>query len=647
MVLTGVLYRKVMFTVRTGGYTMKKKVLSLALAFCMLTAVFAGCGKGKEEGDSESTAPQNTTNQGQETDVNNEESTDNKVDDTSENLSEEAAYVKEMIAGLAINGAGFDAQTAEISEYREPVTLVRALFDSLEEEDQAVLEEDGTLEQLLMAEARTLNLWIRDTPLDAVEDGGITWLMEEKYYELEEVLGEDTVKELVPLYESKFLAYNDLIPGFQEEKRNNLEAGRAVDEAILNMDVNNAAEVAQVAEMYDALTDIQQAYVEHYYILREAGNLQDDALARVAYTGTRSSVYGLGDRWLLPEEWKSVTDQMQEWYPSAKPTMVWIVGSLSGMGCNLEFLPGDDVDTAALEEQYIYFSESDRENHLSHEEYFNYFDENGIEVYLQVEPGFADVETLIDLVLAQYGSHPCVVGVGVDVEWYHGVTEDSGLPISDVLAEQWDKHIKEINPEYRLFLKHYNIRYLPPTYRSDILFVNDSQGFGSSIGDVLGIYDEELDDVLGFVPEFKRFADAFPNNDVLYQIGYEADATWYYTMEDPVVLSLGQRLAEVTGQNCGIIWVDFTIKNPKTFPWTMTSEEKVNVVNKLLRYLNPDKGQVGMRLAGNSSDPATSRDFIYVQEVRKIVDGMTEEERGMLDEERLGFLEWAETVTAD
>ncbi len=54
-----------------------------------------------------------------------------------------------------------------------------------------------------------------------------------------------------------------------------------------------------------------------------------------------------------------------------------------------------------------------------------------------------------------------------------------------------------------------------------------------------------------------------------------------------------------------------------------------------------------MRLAGNSSDPATSRDFIYVQEVRKIVDGMTEEERGMLDEERLGFLEWAETVTAD
>lgn len=633
---------------------MRKKVLVLTLACCMFTAVLAGCGKTKQEEDPGGTTPQVVTDPEPEpeTDRNeadNMDETDNQEEDVSPDLSWEAAYVKETIAGLAINGEGFDAETAEISEYREPVTLVRSLFDALEEEEQAILEEDGTLELLLMAEARTLNLWIRDTPLDAVEDGGVTWLMEERYDELAEALGEETVQELVPLYESKFLAYNDLIPQFQEEKRNNLEAGQRVDEAILSMDVNDAGAVAEVAEMYDALTSIQQAYVEHYYILREALGMPENALDRVIYTGTRSSVYGLGNQWLVPEEWKSVTDQMQEWYPSAQPTMVWIVGSLSGMGCNLEFLPADDVDTAALEEQYIYFSEPTRENHLSHEEYFNYFDENGIQVYLQVEPGFADVDTLIDLVLAQYGDHPCVVGVGVDVEWYHGVTEDAGLPISDALAEQWDRHIKEINPEYRLFLKHYNIRYLPPSYRSDILFVNDSQGFGSAIGDVLGLYDEDLDDVLGFMPEFKRFADAFPDNDVLYQIGYAADETWFYTMEDPVVLSLGQRLAEVTGQNCGIIWVDFTIKDPMTFPWTMSSEDKVKAVNRLLRYLNPEEGggAVGTRLSGVSSDPATARDFIFVKKVREIVDSLTEEELGMLDSERLGYLEWAESVAEE
>ncbi|MBD5531862.1 MAG: hypothetical protein HDQ98_06630 [Lachnospiraceae bacterium] len=631
---------------------MRKKVLVLTLACCMFTAVLAGCGKSKEEEDPGGATPQVVTDPEPEADTNepeNTDETDNQEEEVSPNLSEEAANVRETIAGLAINGEGFDAETAEISEYREPVTLVRSLFDALEEEEQAILEEDGTLELLLMAEARTLNLWIRDTPLDAVEDGGVTWLMEERYDELAEALGEETVNELVPLFESKFLAYNDLIPQFQEEKRNNLEAGQRVDEAILSMDVNDAGAVAEVAEMYDALTSIQQAYVEHYYILREALGMPENALDRVIYTGTRSSVYGLGDQWLVPEEWKSVTDQMQEWYPSAQPTMVWIVGSLSGMGCNLEFLPADDVDTAALEEQYIYFSEPTRENHLSHEEYFNYFDENGIQVYLQVEPGFADVDTLIDLVLAQYGDHPCVVGVGVDVEWYHGVTEDAGLPISDALAEQWDQHLKEINPEYRLFLKHYNIRYLPPSYRSDILFVNDSQGFGSAIGDVLGLYDEDLDDVLGFMPEFKRFADAFPDNDVLYQIGYAVDETWFYTMEDPVVLSLGQRLAEVTGQNCGIIWVDFTIKDPMTFPWTMSTEDKVKAVNRLLRYLDPEEGggAVGTRLSGVSSDPAAARDFIFVKKVREIVDSLTEEELGMLDPERLGYLEWAESVAED
>ena len=73
------------------------------------------------------------------------------------------------------------------------------------------------------------------------------------------------------------------------------------------------------------------------------------------------------------------------------------------MGCNLEFTPSSDVDTEALARQYIYFSEPDRENHLSHEEYFKYFDDNNIKVYLQVEPGFADVDTLIDLIMDQYG----------------------------------------------------------------------------------------------------------------------------------------------------------------------------------------------------------------------------------------------------
>ena len=619
---------------------MKKKFLLISLSVCVLAASIIGCGS------TGGTEPDTTT---QETEAGDTADTSDQETEVSEDLSADAASAKEMIDTLAINTDAFQPDSAEISEYREPVTLARSLFDNLPEEDQQALDADGTLNLLVQAEARVLNLWIRDTPLDSVEDGGITWIMEERYDAVSEALGEDTAKELVPLYETKFLPYNDLIPGFQEEKRENLKAGQEVDAAILDMDPSDADAVAEVAKMYDNLTDMQQTYVEHYSVLRDALGEKED-FSNIVYSGTRSSVYGLGDTWLLPDEWKQVTDQLQEWYPQTQTTMVWIIGSLSGMGCNLEFTPSSDVDTEALARQYIYFSEPDRENHLSHEEYFKYFDNNNIKVYLQVEPGFADVDTLIDLIMDQYGDHPCIAGIGVDVEWYHGVTEDSGLPVSDAMAEKWDKHIKEINPEYRLFLKHYNIRYLPPTYRSDILFVNDSQGFGSPVGDALGTYDENLDDVLGFFPEFKRFADAFPDNDVLYQIGYASDESWFYTMDDPVVLSLGQRLSEVTKQNCGIIWVDFTIKDPKTFPFTQSSEDRIKSANRLLGCLNPDEeegGLVGKRLAGVSSDPALPRDAVFVEKVREIIDSLTDEEKDALDADRLTYLDFAESAVAE
>ncbi|MDO4157156.1 MAG: 3-hydroxyacyl-CoA dehydrogenase NAD-binding domain-containing protein [Oscillospiraceae bacterium] len=72
----------------------------------------------------------------------------------------------------------------------------------------------------------------------------------------------------------------------------------------------------------------------------------------------------LSDCYIIIE---SITEQMQEWYPASQPVLVWIVGHLSDMGCTLEFTPSQEVDTEQLAEQYIYFGEPDRNNHLSHE----------------------------------------------------------------------------------------------------------------------------------------------------------------------------------------------------------------------------------------------------------------------------------------
>lgn len=117
---------------------------------------------------------------------------------------------------------------------------------------------------------------------------------------------------------------------------------------------------------------------------------------------------------------------MQGYFPDSQSTMVWIIGSLQDDGVHLEFDRPDWLTVEWLAEKpyrgldSIAFGEPDVEGHVSHEDYFDYFDEKGIRVYLQVEPGFSDVKTLMDILMEEYGSHPCIAGFGVDVEWYWG-----------------------------------------------------------------------------------------------------------------------------------------------------------------------------------------------------------------------------------
>lgn len=287
----------------------------------------------------------------------------------------------------------------------------------------------------------------------------------------------------------------------------------------------------------------------------------------VRYAGVRSSHYGVektSERpWPGAEKWAEIMNIMaNDYFPGATPTAIWIIGSLnqSVQGCNLEFAKpvGDTNDY-----EHITFNPSAK--HGPHEDYLNYFDKNGIKVFLQVEPGFADVEILIDLVLNQYKHHPCVLGFGVDVEWYNGIEEDSGLPVTDEIAKRWEARVKSYNSSYRLFLKHYDRNWLGQKYRGDIVFVDDSQCFNSVDGSVIGPDGPYGWDVLGFLPAFKLFADHFYPNTVLFQIGYRSDRHWWSLLTPPVVQTLGERLAEQTRQGCGIIWVDFTLRDALVF----------------------------------------------------------------------------------
>ncbi len=256
---------------------------------------------------------------------------------------------------------------------------------------------------------------------------------------------------------------------------------------------------------------------------------------RVIYAGVRSSAYGIKP-FPTPAEWRTAIEAMSAYYPGATPCAVWIVGTFKGpRTCRLYF-PGDGKTYPNIE-----FDTLDK-----HEEYLSLFDKAGIKVWLQVEPANADMETLIDLVLGRYGRHECVMGFGVDVEWHREADNPEwGVKVDDAMAKKWEAKVKSYNPKYTLFLKHWDNRWMPPTYRGDILFVDDSQIFKN--------FDEAVTEFV------TTWANYFYPSMVIFQIGYNSDKPWWTKLPAPPQ-TWGEAIRQRIKQDCGIIWVDFSLR---------------------------------------------------------------------------------------
>lgn len=258
--------------------------------------------------------------------------------------------------------------------------------------------------------------------------------------------------------------------------------------------------------------------------------------AGIKYAGVRSSSYGIKP-FPSPDEWVTAIRTISGFFVKPKPYAIWIVGTRKRPEeCWLEF-PGD-----GQEFENIVFNEYDK-----HKTYLDHFDKEDIKVFLQVEPGNADVDTLIDLVLNRYKHHKCVVGFGIDVEWYREADNPKwGIKVDDDMAEKWEKRVKSHHPSYRLFLKHWDRNWMPPKYRGDIIFISDSQ---------------ELESMGKMVDEFVNYwADFFKPNPVYYQIGYSADRIWWEKLNNPPK-DLGEAISKELNQECGIFWVDFTLRS--------------------------------------------------------------------------------------
>ncbi|PIW69991.1 MAG: hypothetical protein COW08_04240 [Ignavibacteriales bacterium CG12_big_fil_rev_8_21_14_0_65_30_8] len=94
---------------------------------------------------------------------------------------------------------------------------------------------------------------------------------------------------------------------------------------------------------------------------------------------------------------------------------------------------------------------------------------------------------------------------------------------------------------------------MPPTYRGDIIFINDGQQYGS------------FNDMK---TNFIEWANYFPNNKVGYHYGFPADEFWWSTINDPAK-TIGQELISSIPNLYSLYWVDFSIT--KIFPITVTN----------------------------------------------------------------------------
>ena len=278
------------------------------------------------------------------------------------------------------------------------------------------------------------------------------------------------------------------------------------------------------------------------------------SISTVERAGLRSSVYGFNS---FPDTtwWLNATSDMASRFDSASPSVIWILGYTTDDGCYLNF-PNPFPDSSFNK---IFFGNNDE-----NENYLNFFDKNGIKVWLQVEPGFADVSTLIDLALSQYSHHSSVIGFGVDVEWYKtsGANNNEGEAVSDTVAEAWLVKIKSYNENYLLFTKHWLVDKMPPTLRDDIVFVDDSQDFP---------------DMNSMINEFVDWSKAFSSSKVAFQFGYNNDKPWWGKLSNPPK-DIGDALIEKCSNISDLYWVDFTAYDiwPKDF--TSVSDKNINTL---------------------------------------------------------------------
>ena len=223
-----------------------------------------------------------------------------------------------------------------------------------------------------------------------------------------------------------------------------------------------------------------------------------------------------------------------------KPLIIEIVSIYLGRTCEMEFAKPEGIENSIRGIEYF-----NPEASINHDIALDTYDREGVNVIIQIEPGCTDVTKCLEIVHKKFGHHKCLIGYGVDAEWYFtkGSKNNAGRPITDKEAEEWTKKVLSFNPSYVIFLKHWETSHMPPNYRnSQLFFISDSMGFKN--------WNQLMCD-------FRNWASIFKKSAVGFQFGYKKDLKWWKKQKNPP-LDISRRIINDLPNTHYLFWVDFT-----------------------------------------------------------------------------------------
>jgi hypothetical protein len=255
--------------------------------------------------------------------------------------------------------------------------------------------------------------------------------------------------------------------------------------------------------------------------------------------GLRRSSYGLRSKNADDAWWVARAKQYASQFPGAQPVIIEIVSGYQGDG-STEF---------GFAKPANYTGPTDRMSFqpgtLDHQRALAAYNAAGVKAIIQFEPGDADMVRCLDVTHKALGHHACLIGYGIDAEWYFTKQSDKqeGLPVPDAEAKAWMEKVLLLNKDFTFFIKHFNTKHLPPNYRhKQLWFLDDSQQFEGQ---------EE------FLAEFKAWAKSVEGSASGYQFGYPADRKWWSKLKQPPK-ELGLMLQKEIPSCRYLFWVDFT-----------------------------------------------------------------------------------------